>query len=143
MSSSENQPTGRDDVSRFEGEDHHGWAPDMDEPTGAAEEAKAKAFDASQAGEPGPGRIVSEEERAGVPATDMSGATPLGVGESTGRRGEEIAATEEQPGREHTGHKGPAQRPTGTTTAEGYTGVGQQGTRDEDAPEMPFGDQGG
>jgi hypothetical protein len=44
---------------------------------------------AGEIGEPGPGREVTETERQGVPTTDTSGATPLGVGESITPRGEE------------------------------------------------------
>ena len=52
------------------------------------EKHQEKAF-SGQIGEPGPGREVSAEERSGVPPTDTSGATPLGVGESVTPRGEE------------------------------------------------------
>jgi hypothetical protein len=44
---------------------------------------------AGQIGEPGPGRELSDEERTGVPPTDTSAASPLGVGESITPRGEE------------------------------------------------------
>lgn len=44
---------------------------------------------AGEIGTPGPGREVSPEERTGVPPTDTSAQTPLGVGESITPRGEE------------------------------------------------------
>jgi hypothetical protein len=95
----------------------HGWAPDVG--TGGSEratEANEKAF-----GEPpdeqGPGREVSDEEREGVPATDTSARTPLGVGESTAKRAEEYGAEGEE-GRETLGTKGESDRPYGTSTDE-------------------------
>lgn len=49
-------------------------------------------------GEPGPGRIVSDTERSGVPATDTTAASPLGVGESISAQGNEraLGASEEE-----------------------------------------------
>lgn len=130
-------------VSRFEGEEHHGWAPDQDSGSSAAQEGKAKAFDAENAGTPGPGREVSQEEREGVPATDTSGATPLDVGDSESRRGEDIARTESEAGRQTVGTKGQSQRPHGTSTASDSTGINPQEPIDEESPELPMGDQGG
>ena len=40
---------------------------------------------------PASGREVSDEEREGVPATDTEASSPLGVGESINRRGEDVA----------------------------------------------------
>ncbi|MGH3980198.1 MAG: hypothetical protein ACRDRZ_14535 [Pseudonocardiaceae bacterium] len=42
-----------------------------------------------EGGTPGPGREISETEQAGVPATDTTGASPLGVGESKTGQGNE------------------------------------------------------
>src|SRR5690348_13517997 len=55
-----------------------------DRGTGLAAEGATKAFDASNAGPPGPGGVESAEERSGVPATDTTAASPLGVGVSSG-----------------------------------------------------------
>ena len=52
------------------------------------EEHGAQAM-AGEIGRPGPGRDVTDEEREGVPPTDTSAASPLGVGESITPRGEE------------------------------------------------------
>jgi hypothetical protein len=103
-----------------------------------------KAFRADEyGGEPGPPTPVSKEEREGVPPTDTTAATPLGVGESTSTGGEELAAKEgKEAGREDTGTKGPAQRPTGTSTGEDSTGINPQDST-EDSPNVTSGDQGG
>lgn len=61
----------------------------VDHGTGEAGKGGDKAFDASNAGEPGPGREVSDKEE--VSATDTSAQSPLGVGESMGSRAEDIA----------------------------------------------------
>lgn len=42
---------------------------------------------------PAPRREVSETENQGVPSTDTTAATPLGVGETKGRQGNEKALT--------------------------------------------------
>jgi len=141
MSTGEEPHRGTEDPSRFAGGAHHGWSPDKDEPgvTGAG----SKAFDADNAGEPGPGRVVSDEEREGVPATDTSGATPLGVGESTTRRGEDVAKQEDQPGRQDVGTQGPSERPVGISTAEDNTKISPEGPIHQDSPNLPRGDQGG
>ncbi len=54
-------------------------------------ERSHKAFDADNAPPPGPAVPVSDEERTGTSATDMNPEPALGVGESTGRRAEDIA----------------------------------------------------
>lgn len=56
--------------------------------------------------EPGPGREESKEEREGVPDTDASARTPLGVGESLNERAEDIARGAEEIG----GRKGATDR---------------------------------
>ena len=70
------------------------------------DEQMDKVFDRVDEVPPGPGREVSDEEREGVPATDTEARSPLGVGESINRRGEDVARHEDEPGREHTGTKG-------------------------------------
>lgn len=57
--------------------------------------------------EPGPGREESPEERDGVPDTDTTARTPLGVGESLSERAEDLARGAE----ELEGRKGAADRP--------------------------------
>ena len=49
------------------------------------------SFDATNAPPPGPEREISDEEREGVPPDDMGATTPLGVGVSTSRSGEDNA----------------------------------------------------
>jgi hypothetical protein len=113
----------------------HGWAPDVG--TGGSDratEANQKAFD-TPSDEQGPGRTVSDEEREGVPPTDTTAETPLGVGESTTKRGEEYGAEGEE-GRETQGTQGESDRPYGTTEPDS-TGVDQQGPIDEESPNLP------
>jgi len=62
-----------------------------DEPVGDGEERTHKAFDASNAPEPGKPPPISEEEVTGTSSTDMDPEPALGVGTSTGRRAEDIA----------------------------------------------------
>ena len=54
-------------------------------------ERSHKAFDADNAPSPGPAVPVSDEERIGTSSTDIDPEPALGVGESTGRRAEDIA----------------------------------------------------
>jgi len=109
-----------------------------DRGTGLAEEGAAKAFDAAAAGPPAPGPVPSAEEQAGVPATDTSAASPLGVGVSTGSRGEDLAEDERGEGT-----KGASGRPYGGSSQEEATGVDPQEPTDPDAPNLQRGDQGG
>jgi hypothetical protein len=117
---------------------------DSPEDQAVAADGVGKAFRADEyGGEPGPPPPVSKEEREGVPPTDTSAATPLGVGESTSTGGEELAGKEgKEAGREDTGMKGPAQRPTGTSTGEDSTGIDPQGSTGG-SPNVTSGDQGG
>lgn len=115
---------------------HDDKAPDPERGQAATE----KAFDTSNAPKPGPRREVSDEERDGVEGTDMTAATPLGVGESVNRSGEDVVTQEgEEPGRETTGEKDG--RPVGTSDDRSATSVdpSQSGT----GTDMPPGDQGG
>ena len=109
-------------------EQDHGWAPDVG--TGGSERAKEankKAFESPDPGQ-GEGREISEEERTGVPPTDTSAATPLGVGESTTKRAEEYGAEGEK-GRVTEGTKGESERPYGTSdTTQGTPDEGDQGS---------------
>jgi hypothetical protein len=134
---------GAEHPGRFaEDEQQHGYSPDV----GTASEATARSGD--RAFEPPThepqwaGRVPSEEEDEGVPATDTEARTPLGVGVSETGRGEEIGAPE-PPDRERLGTKGEAERPYGKATAEHGTGVGPHETIDEESPQMPPGDQAG
>jgi hypothetical protein len=122
--------------------DQHGWAPDLDEKTGQAERATGKAFDADNAGPPGPERSVSQEEREGVPPTDTTAASPLGVGQSTRRPAEDTARANQETGRQDQGTQGPSERPVGTSTAEDSTGIDPQEPSNETA-DLQTGDQGG
>ncbi|GAA0360371.1 hypothetical protein GCM10009530_07110 [Microbispora corallina] len=132
-----------DRPGRFEGEDEHGFSPDVEKGSEEARRAGDRAFSPEAAGEPGPGRAPSREEETGVPSTDTSARSPLGVGTSPGRSAEEIAATEREPGREPAGVKGESRRPYGGSTMEDSTGVEPSGPVDEESPTLPAGDQAG
>lgn len=76
-------------------------------------------------------REISEEERGGVPATDTSAASPLGVGEPTSAQGnEEMLGTSEEARRKD--------RQKATSA-----GVGRSTPVDPDSPNLQPGDQGG
>ncbi len=91
---------------------------------------------------PGPGREISDEERDGVPPTDTEAESPLGVGVSMTRRGEDVARQEDEEGRDDTGTKGPTDRPTGVSDERASTSVDPSET-ESGGPTMPAGDQGG
>lgn len=97
-----------------------------------------KAYDASNAPEPGPDPAVSAEERDGVSATDTSPEPALGVGVSRGGRGEDQA-----PDRDDVGTKGASDRPVGEAAEDDSEGVGTHGAIDPAAPDLQAGDQGG
>jgi hypothetical protein len=128
------------DPSRFEGEDNHGWATDVGPASDAVKEGNKKAWEGNTI--PGPEHEQSEEERAGVGPTDTEAQTPLGVGESTTRRGEDVGDQEPEEGREDRGTKGESERPYGTSSAAPATGVDPQEPV-TDSPNLTSGDQGG
>ena len=106
------------------------------------EEHTEKVFHGADDVEPGPGREISDEEREGVSPTDTEAESPLGVGVSMTRRGEDVAKQEDEPGREDTGTKGPSDRPAGVSGDRASTSVDDQDT-ESGGPTMPAGDQGG
>jgi hypothetical protein len=106
------------------------------------EQHTEKVFHGADDVEPGPGREISDEEREGVPATDTEAESPLGVGVSMTRRGEDVDRQEDEPGREDTGTRGPTDRPVGVSDDRASTGVDDQDT-ESGGPTMPSGDQGG
>lgn len=103
-----------------------------------AEKGAEKAFDASNAPPPGPGREPSPEERGGMTDTDPAPQPPLGVGESINARGEEIAADEEH----EAGAKGASGRPYGHASGNEPRGVHPTPPVTEGSPDLPTGDQG-
>jgi hypothetical protein len=106
------------------------------------EQHTQKVFHGADDVEPGPGREISDEEREGVPPTDTEAESPLGVGVSMTRRGEDVAKQEDEPGREDTGTRGPSDRPVGVSDDRASTSVDDQDT-ESGGPTMPAGDQGG
>jgi hypothetical protein len=106
------------------------------------EEHTEKVFHGADDVPPGPGRVISDEERSGVPPTDTEAETPLGVGVSMTRRGEDVDKQEDEPGREDTGTKGASDRPVGVSDERASTSVDPDET-ESGGPHMPAGDQGG
>jgi hypothetical protein len=75
-------------------------------------------------GAPGPAREISQVERDGVSPTDTEASSPLGVGQSYGRRGESIAKREgKEAGRREVATTGEAKRPAGKSTGRDQTAV--------------------
>jgi hypothetical protein len=121
---------------RFEGQEQHGWAPDVG--TGGSDratEANKKAFGEPPAGG-GPGKEESEAERTGVPPTDTDARTPLGTGTSTRKGGEEHGEEGDEE-RRTLGTKGESGRPYGDTNPEKDAGVNPQAPVDPDSPYLP------
>jgi hypothetical protein len=106
------------------------------------EEHTEKAFHRADEVPPGPGRVISDEERESVPPTDSEATSPLGVGESINRGGEDVAREEDEEGREHAGTRGPTDRPAGVSDERAATSVDPDETQ-TGGPHMPAGDQGG
>jgi hypothetical protein len=82
-----------------------------------------KVFDQVDEVPSGPGREVSDEEREGVSATDTEATSPLGVGESMTRRGEDVDKQEPEAGRDETGTQGTSDRPVGVSDERDRTSV--------------------
>jgi hypothetical protein len=119
-------------MTRFEGEEHHGWAPDVG--TGGSEratEANKKAFDKPPEGE-GPG---GDENQEGVPPTDTEAQSPLGVGTSPSKGAEEYGAEGDE-GRSTEGTKGVSQRPHGGVERGEGAGVDPSEPIDPESPNM-------
>src|SRR4029453_11175970 len=94
------------------------------------EEHTEKVFHGADDVEPGPGRVISDEEREGVGPTDMEATSALGVGESMTRRGEGGHKREDEAGRGRGPAPGPRPRDGGLAEADagvvrGNPGVGQ------------------
>jgi hypothetical protein len=106
------------------------------------EEHTEKVFHGADDVPPGPGREISDEEREGVPPTDTEATSPLGVGVSMTRRGEDVDKQEPEPGREDAGAKGASDRPVGVSDERASTSVDPDET-ESGGPTLPAGDQGG
>lgn len=90
-------------------------------------EAMASVFSTDYS-DPAPRREISQTEREGVPSTDTTGATPLGVGTSSGRQGNEqmLNKSEKQQRKARQQH-----------------GISRNKPIDPQSPDIPVGDQGG
>jgi hypothetical protein len=84
---------------------------------------------------PGPPREPSRAEAEGVPSTDTEARSPLGVGRSTGRRGEEVVRTAgKEAGRHEAGTSGKAERPVGKSSRRDATAVNRHEPDQGDDP---------
>jgi len=102
-------------------------------------EGVQRAFDASNAPPPDPNVPVSKEELQGMSSTEMNPVGPLGVGQSRGGRGEDLA-----PDRPDTDSQGPAGRPAGQTAQDNTgDGVNPNPNVTPGSPDMQSGDQAG
>lgn len=106
-----------------------------------ARQAGDRAFGRPPKGPQWPGRVPSQAELDGVPATDTHARTPLGVGTSTTRRAERIARTEPEAGRRWKGIRGRSGRPYGKSEPEHDTGVAPPRRITDGSPHLPTGDQ--
>ncbi len=141
MTENQGGPADPQDVPMAQRYGTHG-SPDSDPDLDAElREGTKKAYDAeNSAPPPGPGREISAEEEAGVEGTDTTGATPLGVGESINRHGEDVVKEEgEEAGKETIGYKDG--RPVGTSDERSATSVDP--SESTTGTDMPPGDQGG
>ncbi|GII51878.1 hypothetical protein Pth03_02670 [Planotetraspora thailandica] len=120
---------------RFEGEHQHGFSPDVGRASEEVVRAGNRAF-RKPPPDQGPGREVSDVERHGVPSTDLTASSPLGVGISTTHRAEELALKKE-PAHERVGLHRRTGRPYGRRRSGHGTGVGGQSSA------IPPGDQAG
>ncbi|OKI25696.1 hypothetical protein A6A07_30650 [Streptomyces sp. CB03911] len=102
-------------AGRFEGEDQHGWSPDIDAEHQEPNDSAHRSFHPeTYAPKPGPGREKAAEEEQDVPGDTV---------QSRGRRGEDQGPSK------HTydmGPQGPSGRPSGGRTAKAHTGVDPQ-----------------
>jgi hypothetical protein len=106
-----------------------------------------RQLDETKTGRPGATSSPAEESPVGADevsrgsggageqtATNATADTPLGVGTSTTRRGEDVVEEEGEAGRYETGTQGQSQRPVGKSTARDSTGIDPQ---EPDGPTMP------
>ena len=103
----------------------------MNDPEDPAVAGTDKAFEekgASLAADSG----EQDDEREGVEATDTQARSPHGVGESTRRSGEDIAADDD----DTEGTQGTSDRPYGKAEPSGATGVDPQGPA-TGGPDLP------
>ncbi|GII32797.1 hypothetical protein [Planotetraspora mira] len=123
---------------RFEGKHQHGFSPDVGKASEEVVRAGDRAFRKPSADQ-GPGREVGATERHGVPATDVSASSPLGVGVSTTTRAEDIAHKKES-AHHRTGTHEKTGRPYGKTPEGHGTGVGRPHlVEEEESPNLPTG----
>ena len=107
-----------EDTSRHEGEEQHGWSPDVD---ATRQEENPSAHRSFHPEEHAP---EADEEHE----TQVEDRTPAGTGESSTAGGEEHAKRyDEAEGKEDRGPRGPSGRPSGEKKAEHGTGVDPQG----------------
>jgi hypothetical protein len=124
---------GDSDAGRFEGDDQHGYSPDVGSASEMAKRAGDKAFEANET------QAASKSEGGAIYAPSEGVED---VGESMSKRGEDRGDHTSEPGRVEEEEKGTG-RKVGKSTARMSTSINPQDPKDSDSPTMPAGDQGG
>jgi hypothetical protein len=133
LSGKQSADRGESEVGRFEGDDQHGYSPDVGSASDTAKRAGDKAFEGNET------QAASKSE-GGAIVSPSEGVED--VGESMSKRGEDRGDRRKEPGRveeeeRETGRK------VGKSTARMSTGVNPQEPKDKDSPTITPGDQGG
>lgn len=124
---------GDKDPGGFQGEDQHGFSPDVGQGD-KAKEGGDKAFEAHDTQE------GSKSEEGAIVAPEKGAEH---AGESVTARGEERGRKRDEPGLEEHEDDQEAGRPRAKATPRFSTGVNPVDPVDKDAEDMPPGDQGG
>jgi hypothetical protein len=124
---------GESEVGRFEGDDQHGYSPDVESASDQVKQAGDKAFEGNET------QAASRSE-GGAIVSPSEGVED--VGESMSKRGEDRADHTSEPGRVEEEEKDTG-RKVGKATGRMSTGVNPQDAQDSDSPHLPAGDQGG
>lgn len=131
---------GKTEVGQFEGDDQHGFSPDVGKSSEEVKQAGQKAWEGHDT------QDASKSEEGAIYAPEKSAEK---VGESVTERAEDRAKKHKEPGRvmdeADTGEKdsGGKARPAGKSDARMSTSVDPQDPIDEESPHLPAGDQGG
>jgi hypothetical protein len=124
---------GEAEAGRFEGDDQHGYSPDVGSANETAKQAGDKAFEANET-------QAGSKSEGGAIYAPSEGVED--VGESISKRGEDRGDHTHEPGRVEEEEKDTG-RKIGKSTARMSTGVNPLEPKNDDSPTIPPGDQGG
>jgi hypothetical protein len=133
LSGKQSADRGDSEVGRHEGDDQHGYSPDVGTASDTARQAGDKAFEGNET------QAASKSE-GGAIVNPSEGVED--VGESMSKRGEDRGDRRSEPGRVEEEERDTG-RKVGKSTARMSTGVNPQEPKDDDSPTIPPGDQGG